>query len=114
MKKEMVNHPEHYKQDGREECIVEMENIFGVRNLAMWCWMTAYKYLYRKGRKDGNSMEQDLKKASWYVEYVDKLKEKWHTDTFDVRMEQQMKKMIKDAKRNVRQAKKKEAELNGK
>ena len=112
MKKEMVDHPSHYQQDGRKECIIEMEEIFGVNNVAIWSYMTAYKYLYRMGNK--GDAEEDLSKAMWYFKYVDKLAEKWHTDAFDVRMKQQMEKMIKDAKRKLRQMKKTEAENNGK
>ena len=104
----MVNHPSHYNQEGRKECIVEMEELFGVNNLATWCYMTAYKYIYRLGNKD--DAEQDLNKAIWYFEYVDSLAEKWKTEAFDIRMRQQLEKMIKDAKRKVRKMKKSEAE----
>ena len=105
-KKELVDHPSHYQQDGRRECIVEMEEVFGVQNTAIWCMMTAFKYLYRKGRKEGNSAEQDIDKANWYMEHVDYLKEKWHTESFDVRMEQQLKQEIKEAKKAIKRQKK--------
>ena len=103
-KKELVDHPDHYNQEGRKECIIELEEKFGVRNTMIWCYMTAEKYLYRLGNKD--DAEQDLKKAIWYFEYVDHLAEKWKTEPFDVRMRQQLEKSIKDAKRKVRKMKK--------
>lgn len=106
MAKEMVNHPEHYNIDGRRECIVEFEEQFGVKNVAVFCYMTAAKYLYRLGNKDGHSADEDIAKAEWYFKYVDKLAEKWHTDAFDVRMRQQLEKAIVDAKRKIRQQKK--------
>ena len=106
MSKEMVNHPSHYNLDGRKECIVEMEEQFGVKNVATWCYMTAYKYLYRMGNK--GDAEEDIDKASWYVDYVDALCDKWNTESFDVRMEQQLKQSIKDAKKKLRKMKKEE------
>ena len=70
MSKEMVSHPSHYNQVGRKECIVEMEEFYGAEFTAIFCLMSAYKYLYRKGNKDDNSIEQDTKKAEWYFDYV--------------------------------------------
>lgn len=103
---EQVNHPSYYTQANRKECIVEMEELFGVSNVAVFCYLNAFKYLYRMGNKDGNSAEQDLDKANWYMEHVDYLKEKWHTESFDVRMEQQLKQEIKEAKKAIKRQKK--------
>lgn len=69
-----VNHPRHYTIPGRKECIVEMEEVFGKAAVITFCNLNAYKYRYRAGMKYGNSMEQDLKKAAWYEEYAEKLK----------------------------------------
>ena len=106
-KKDMVNHPKHYNLEGRDECIVEMEDIFGVQNVAIWCYMTSYKYIYRAGNKDKNRMEEDIEKAVWYFKYVDKLAEKWKVEAFDVRLRQLTEKLIVDAKRKMRQQKQK-------
>lgn len=65
--KEQVNHPDHYNVPGRKECIEEMIDIWGKEMTALWCEMTAYKYQYRKGEKDGNPMEQELGKIQWYL-----------------------------------------------
>lgn len=67
---EQVNHPSHYNQEGRKECIDEMVEKYGVANTILWCIMTAGKYMYRAGAKDGNSEEQDLKKAMWYIQWA--------------------------------------------
>lgn len=109
-KSEMVNHPSHYNLEGRKECIVELEEKFGVKNVMIWCYMTAEKYLYRAGSKEGSSEEEDIAKAIWYVEYVDKLAEKWKTDAFDPRMKQQIEKSITEAKRRFRQERRAEEE----
>lgn len=73
---EQVNHPSHYQKAGRKECIVEMEELFGIEATIQWCEMTAYKYDYRAGMKDNNPVDQDNQKAKWYRDYAEKLKEK--------------------------------------
>ena len=70
---EQVNHPSHYQKAGRKECIVEMEENYGAEYTAMFCLMTAYKYLYRAGDKENNPFDQDISKAKWYFNYVNKL-----------------------------------------
>ncbi len=71
---EQVQHPSHYSQEGRRECIEEMKLMFGTEHLYWWCVMTAYKYYYRAGNKDGNTAEQDRSKAEFYLKYAEGLK----------------------------------------
>jgi hypothetical protein len=78
---EQVNHPSHYQKAGRKECIVEMEEKYGIPATIGFCLMNAYKYLYRAGDKADNSYEQDRNKAKWYFDYANKLIEK--TDVED-------------------------------
>lgn len=68
---EQVNHPNHYKIPGRDECIVEMQNKFGTEKVLAFCELNAYKYRYRYELKNG---QEDLKKADWYDHYAEKLK----------------------------------------
>ena len=70
---EQVNHPIHYQKAGRKECIVEMEEKYGIPATVGFCLMNAYKYLYRAGDKADNSYEQDRRKAEWYFGYANKL-----------------------------------------
>ena len=70
---EMVNHPSHYQQAGRKECIVEMEEKYGGEITAIFCLTNSYKYLYREGEKEFNPGERDRKKAQWYFDYANKL-----------------------------------------
>lgn len=70
-----VNHPSHYQQEGRRECIEEMRIVFGNEAVMQWAIMTAYKYRYRAGNKDGNSAEQDNAKAEWYLKYAEQLRD---------------------------------------
>ena len=65
-----ISHPSHYKQGKRKECIEEMQDEFGVRFVIDFCIGNCYKYLYRRGNKDGNSYEQDTAKARWYYNYA--------------------------------------------
>lgn len=68
-----VEHPTHYNQPGRKECIVEMEEKYGAEATAIFCLTNSYKYLYRAGEKLDNPIKQDIDKAKWYFEYVNKL-----------------------------------------
>lgn len=69
-----VDHPSHYQQAGRRECIEEMRIMFGDDAVYKWAVMTAYKYRYRAGNKADNSAEQDHAKAEWYLSYAERLK----------------------------------------
>lgn len=71
---EMVNHPSHYNLPNRKECIDEMIDIYGLKDVAKWCEITAYKYKYRAGHKD--SLTQDMQKAAWYIDKARELKSK--------------------------------------
>lgn len=62
-----VIHPKHYNIPNRKECIDEMCDIWGNQMTALWCEMTAYKYMYRMGLKDGNPKKQDEAKKNWYL-----------------------------------------------
>ena len=68
---ELVNHPKHYNTEGRKECIEEMMCSYGPKVVASFCLLSAYKYLYRAGEKEGNSREQDIAKACWYLDYFE-------------------------------------------
>ena len=74
-KKEQVNHPAHYQRDGKE-CIEVMEEEFGPKAVYWFCMLNSFKYCWRAGEKNGNSIEQDLAKAKWYTNYADKLNKK--------------------------------------
>ena len=65
---DFVNHPGHYNQEGRMECIDEMITFFGLRDTEVFCRLSAYKYLYRAGTKPGEDQQKDLAKARWYIE----------------------------------------------
>lgn len=65
-----VNHPSHYCQEGRKECIEEMIDIYGVEAVKTFCQLNIYKYIYRHEMKNG---EEDLKKAKWYEDKYNEL-----------------------------------------
>ena len=71
-KMELVNHPDHYKKDGKE-CIDVMLEDFGKDAVVAFCKLNAFKYRWRAGMKEGNSSEQDLAKAEWYENKADSL-----------------------------------------
>ena len=69
--KELVNHPEHYRAQGRKECIEEMIDEFGVDAVIIFCELNVFKYRYRHELKGG---EVDLQKAQWYENKAKELK----------------------------------------
>lgn len=71
--KKNVDHPSHYNQPGKKECIEEMRDQFGDIAVYWFCKLNAYKYGYRAGNKDGNSEEQDKAKIRWYDDYAEKI-----------------------------------------
>lgn len=77
---EMVNHPSHYNLPDRKECIDEMIDIYGLKAVAKWCEITAYKYKYRAGHKD--SAVEDMSKAVWYIIKACELKSKRRWEFF--------------------------------
>jgi hypothetical protein len=68
-----VDHPSHYNQPGKKECIVEMEEHFGKEAVAIFDLLNAYKYLYRAGCKQNNPKTQDISKAKWYFQHANSL-----------------------------------------
>lgn len=66
----------HYDQN-RINAIVKFERTYGTIALMVYCEINADKYRERIGKKDGQSIEQDLVKMQWYEKaakfYFDKL-----------------------------------------
>ena len=62
---DMVNHPSHNNLPDRKECIDEMIDIYGLKDVAKWCEITSYKYEYRARHK--GSTPEDTSKAAWYT-----------------------------------------------
>ena len=60
---DMVNHPTHYTKTSIE-CIDAMIETQGVEAVKAFCVCNAFKYLWRHNRKNG---DEDIKKASWYL-----------------------------------------------
>lgn len=70
---EMVNHPAHYNT-GKREVIEEMRILFGDEQVRSFCKLNAYKCIRRAEHK-GNPLE-DLKKAEWYMDYLEGMDKK--------------------------------------
>lgn len=64
----IIDHPAHYQ--GAYECIDIMREIFGDDAVRSFCICNAYKYRFRAGRKNGNSAQDDMRKAEWYETYM--------------------------------------------
>lgn len=59
-----VNHPAHY---GGADSVYEAIKVIEAWNLD-FCLGNVVKYISRAGKKEGNSLIQDLEKAKWYLE----------------------------------------------
>lgn len=64
---EYVEHPAHYNKQGKKECIVLMELIFGRYWTCIFCILNAFKYKYRCGSKPNEAESRDLEKIDWYL-----------------------------------------------
>ena len=91
---DMVNHPSHYNLPNRKECIDEMIDIYGLKDVAKWCEITAYKYKYRAGHK-GSAVE-DMSKATWYMTKARELKSKRRWKNFGKIADRYLPTLIKD------------------
>ena len=90
---DVVNHPSHYNLPNRKECIDEMIDIYGLKDVAKWCEITAYKYKYRAGHK-GSAVE-DMSKAAWYITKACELKSKRRWENFSNLAERYLPALIK-------------------
>ena len=62
-----VNNPRHYAGSTSLECIECMRVTFGAKAVYDFCLCNSFKYLWRYKNKNG---EEDIKKARWYLDYV--------------------------------------------
>lgn len=67
---DMVNHPDHYNH-GSRETIEEMRILFGNAAVEDFCRLSVYKYISRADYK--GEKERDIKKADWYMTYIDNM-----------------------------------------
>ena len=63
MKKEMVNHPDHYNASSMEV----IDAIDGLGYAEGFCVGSIIKYVTRYKHKNGI---EDLRKAKWYIDYL--------------------------------------------
>ena len=92
---DMVNHPSHYNLPDRKECIDEMIDIYGLKDVAKWCEITAYKYKYRAGHK--GSVVEDMSKAAWYTVKARELKSRRRWKVFGKFVDKELPVLIKNA-----------------
>lgn len=65
--------PSHYKNQSIEVWEM-MIRIWGKDKFIAFCEMNAFKYRMRVGSKEGESIEDDIKKAQWYEEKANELR----------------------------------------
>lgn len=77
-RKDPIN-PSHYTGGGIEVWEM-MVKLFGEEDFCTYCEINAFKYRMRAGKKEGNSAEQDIKKALWYEGKLEEIKRKNNLD----------------------------------
>ena len=65
-----INHPEHYA--GTIECIDAMIAAYGKEQVAIFCKICAFKYLWRLEKK--GDCKVDAGKAQWYLDKYKEMK----------------------------------------
>ena len=91
---DMVNHPSHYNLPDCKEYIDEMIDIYGLKDVAKWCEITAYKYKYCAGHK--GSVVEDMSKATWYTVKAHELKSKRRWKVFGKFTDKELPVLIKN------------------
>lgn len=66
--------PSHYKNQSIET-IEMMVRIWGAKAVVLFCEINAFKYRMRVGSKEGESIEDDIKKAQWYEQRANELRD---------------------------------------
>ena len=61
---DVVNHPSHYAGSCSIECFDVMRMLWTSEELANYCLINAFKYIWRHKNKNGL---EDLRKAEWYM-----------------------------------------------
>lgn len=65
-----VDHPAHYNR-GNIECIDAMIAAFGKAEVAVFCKINAFKYLWRAENK--GKYKEDMEKSAWYINKANEL-----------------------------------------
>ena len=100
----------HYK-DGRIDLQHQLEAIWGTFQLMTFCEMSAFCYRMRAGKKIGNEIEQEIKKAEWFEKRAKFLKMKLECnkgiagtgtlmpiDSLDIKLEEEFLRMLQPKK----------------
>ena len=67
--------PDHYRSFEKQVWEM-MVDIWGVEAYIKHCEINAFKYKMRLGNKPGQSIQNDLDKANWYLNKAKELREK--------------------------------------
>lgn len=94
---EMVNHPSHYNLPDRKECIDEMIDIYGLKDVAKWCEITAYKCKYRaRHASSPTNFTQGMLEAASYTDKARELKSKRRWKVFGKFVDKELPVLIKN------------------
>ena len=93
----MVNHPSHYNLPNRKEYIDEMIDIYGLKDVAKWCEITAYKCKYRARHASSfTNFVQGMHEATWYMDKARELKSRRRWKVFGRFVDKELPVLIKN------------------
>lgn len=94
---DMVYRPSHYNLPNRKECIDEMIDIYGLKDVAKWCEITAYKCKYRARHASSfTNFTQGMLKAASYTDKARELKSKRRWKVFGKFVDKELPVLIKN------------------
>ena len=94
---EMVNRPSHYNLPNRKEYIDEMIDIYGLKDVAKWCEITAYKCKYRARHASSfTNFVQGMHEATWYMDKARELKSRRRWKVFGRFVDKELPVLIKN------------------
>lgn len=80
-----------------KECIDEMINIYGLKDVAKWCEITAYRRKYRARHASSfTNFVQDIHEAAWYTDKAHELKSKRRWKVFGKFVDKELPVLIKN------------------
>ena len=67
--------PQHYVQSDGRQTWERMLDTWSVEQVALWCEMTAFKYIDRMGKKPNEDVDRENKKIEWYKNKAKELRD---------------------------------------
>jgi len=71
---DFINPPHYIQNDGRQTW-ERMLDYWTIKEVALWCKISAFKYQDRMGKKPNEDIKREEKKIEWYLNKAKELEE---------------------------------------